>query len=773
MAEDGKIKIDKFDGHDFGFWKMHIEDYLYQKKLHAPLAEAKPTDIKAEDWTLPDRQALVSEYEMKEGASVADHLNGFNLILSRLMSVDIKFDDEVQALLLLSSLPESWSGTLTSISGLTGTIKLKFDNIRDLILGEDIRRKTFGESKSKKRGQSKNRHDITCWNCNEKGHFQNQCMKPVASKDKEVHRSMLPIARSGKVHLADDKTLDIAGVEDVVLKTSFGTSWTLKDVRGNETLWHQRLGHMSEKVMKILASKGRILDLQKAVKWKAAVENETNLRVKCLKSDNGGEYSRREFIEYCVENGIWMLKTEDSVTTEAYLINRQPFVPLGFRIPKEEWQGKEVSLAHLKAMAQMRWDIAFGIRRGIRSSEAEMSHLMRTLYMEPRLQQISVSENSGSFEDSERLVKEDSEDGAFSEEGGSETPQVRRSTRESRALVRLPSGMKALQSKWVFRVKKSNMAAKVVKMTTIKLVLSIVATEDLHIEQLDVKTAFLHGDLDKYIYMTQPEGFQSIRKEENLMAGYKRCDMDHCCYLQKVGEIHGKVLEKFNMKDAEARCQPLGYHFKLSKQQAPKTEAFRQRMAKVPYASSVGSVMYAMEVVKWLLCYLKGTLKATLCFSKKEIVLGFSDSDYGGCLDSGKSATSYVFTVGGTVVSWMSRIQKCVAMSTIEAEYMAITEAGKESVWLKNFLEELYRAQTEYVLFCDNQIAIHLEKNLVFHGRTKHIKIRYHYIRELVSEGTLSLKKILRAKNPADMLTKVVTKEKLKLCAALTGLQDN
>nr|GEZ48096.1 retrovirus-related Pol polyprotein from transposon TNT 1-94 [Tanacetum cinerariifolium] len=100
-------------------------------------------------------------------------------------------------------------------------------------------------------------------------------------------------------------------------------------------------------------------------------------------------------------------------------------------------------------------------------------------------------------------------------------------------------------------------------------------------------------------------------------------------------------------------------------------------------------------------------------------------------------------------------------------------EAGKELVWLKNFLEELDRAQTEYVLFCDNQNAIHLMKNPGFHSRTKHIKIRYHYIRELVSEGTLSLKKILRAKNLADMLTKVVTTEKLKLCAASTGLRDN
>ncbi|GJV10768.1 hypothetical protein Tco_1352309 [Tanacetum coccineum] len=257
----------------------------------------------------------------------------------------------------------------------------------------------------------------------------------------------------------------------------------------------------------------------------------------------------------------------------------------------------------------------------------------------------------------------------------------------------------------------------------------------------------------------------------------------------------GKVLEKFNMKDAEAICQPLGDHLKHSKEQSPKT-----KMAKVPYASAVGSVMYTMvctrldiahavgvvsrfmsnpgrehyEAVKWLLCYLKGTSKTTLYFSRKEVVLeGFFDLDYRGCLDLGKSTTGYVFTVGGTTVSWMSRIQKCVAMSTTEAKYMAIAEAGKELVWLKNFLEQLDRAQTECVLFLDNESAIHITKNPVFHGRTKHIKIRYHYIRELVSEGTLSLKKIRGAKNPADMLTKVVTTEKLNLYATLTGLRDN
>ncbi|GKC37860.1 retrovirus-related pol polyprotein from transposon TNT 1-94 [Tanacetum coccineum] len=201
----------------------------------------------------------------------------------------------------------------------------------------------------------------------------------------------------------------------------------------------------------------------------------------------------------------------------------------------------------------------------------------------------------------------------------------------------------------------------------------------------------------------------------------------------------GKVLEKFNIKDAEGRS--VG-------------SVMYTMVCTRPYiAHAVGVVSRFMsnpgrehwEAVKWLLCYLKGTSKATLYFSRKEVVLeGFSNLDYGGCLDSGKSTTGYVFTVGGTTVSWMSRIQKCVAMSTTEAEYMAIIEVGKELIWLKNFLEELDRAHKEY-----------------------------HYIRELVSEGTLSLKKILEAKNPVDMLTKVVTTEKLKLYATSTGLRDN
>ncbi|GJT32816.1 hypothetical protein Tco_0923235 [Tanacetum coccineum] len=129
----------------------------------------------------------------------------------------------------------------------------------------------------------------------------------------------------------------------------------------------------------------------------------------------------------------------------------QPSMPLGLQIPEEECQGKEVSLAHLKDMAQMRWDIAFGIRRVTRSYEAEMSHLMRTLFMKPILQHILFrnhskpkwelmsegSKNSESFEDSGRSNEEDSNDETSSKKEGFKTPHVRRSSRESKAPVRL------------------------------------------------------------------------------------------------------------------------------------------------------------------------------------------------------------------------------------------------------------------------------------------------------------------------------------------------
>jgi hypothetical protein len=258
-----------------------------------------------------------------------------------------------------------------------------------------------------------------------------------------------------------------------------------------------------------------------------------------------------------------------------------------------------------------------------------------------------------------------------------------------------------------------------------------------------------------------------------------------------------RVLERFNMEGAKPVSSPLGNHFKLSKRSCPTTQEEKDKMAKIPYASAVGSLMYAMvctrpdiaqavgvvsrylsnpgrdhwEAVKWILRYLRGSSKLCLCFGESKPVLeGFTDADWAGDLDSRKSTSGYLFTFAGGAVSWQSKLQKCVALSTTEAEYIAANEAGKEVIWLKNYLNELGVKQADYVIHCDSQSAIYLSKNSMYHSRTKHIDLRYHWIRDAVLNKMFQLRKIHTDKNSSDMLTKVVPTQKLKFCIKSAGM---
>jgi hypothetical protein len=221
-------------------------------------------------------------------------------------------------------------------------------------------------------------------------------------------------------------------------------------------------------------------------------------------------------------------------------------------------------------------------------------------------------------------------------------------------------------------------------------------------------------------------------------------------------------------------------------------------MSRVPYSSTVGSLMYVMvctrpdiahavgvvrrymnnpgkehwEEVKWILRYLRGIATHALCFGGSNIVLqGYVDSDMVGDKDSRRRTTGYVFTIGGTIVSWISKLQKVVSLSTTEAEYVVATEASKEMIWLQRFMEELGKKKENSRLYCDNESAIHLAKNSAFHSNTKHIQLRYHFIRSILEDGYLKLEKIHTSQNPVDMLTKGVTREKLSSCSVSVGLQ--
>ncbi|GJX09647.1 hypothetical protein Tco_0199506 [Tanacetum coccineum] len=284
------------------------------------------------------------------------------------------------------------------------------------------------------------RQNITCWNCNEKGHFHNQSLKLVASKGKEVNMeagdsddALLERfkLRSGKVRLADDMTLDIAGIGDVVLKTSFGTSWTLKDVRWFGEAEEYFLHNVSEdKETAEVGATGVAFGVAERLSRTFRAES-TEIRVEAPKM-------------------LWA----DSVSM-TYLIYGIPYVLIGLRIPEEEWQRKDTSRT-LKGSGSDEMRYSFRDTKSHQVIRKQDFHLRTQFWSQENdsivaehglSSEITQSpggssdtsegfENSESFKDSGRSDEEYSEDGASSKEGGFETPQVRRSTRESRAPVR-------------------------------------------------------------------------------------------------------------------------------------------------------------------------------------------------------------------------------------------------------------------------------------------------------------------------------------------------
>ena len=149
---------------------------------------------------------------------------------------------------------------------------------------------------------------------------------------------------------------------------------------------------------------------------------------------------------------------------------------------------------------------------------------------------------------------------------------------------------------------------------------------------------------------------------------------------------------------------------------------------------------------------------------------GFCDSDMAGDVDTRKSTSGYVFTLAGGAVSWCSRLQRIVALSTTEAEYISATEASKEAIWLARLCSEFGLPDKAPVLGCDSQSAICLAKNAMFHARTKHIDVRYHFIREVLDDGLVTLIKVDTSQNPADALTKCLPKAQHQLCIEMVGV---
>ncbi|KAJ9520542.1 hypothetical protein QJQ45_007418 [Haematococcus lacustris] len=155
-----------------------------------------------------------------------------------------------------------------------------------------------------------------------------------------------------------------------------------------------------------------------------------------------------------------------------------------------------------------------------------------------------------------------------------------------------------------------------------------------------------------------------------------------------------------------------------------------------------------------VLCYLKGTADQGLLFGGVSGLQGYSDADYAGDKDTARSTTGYLFTLNGGAISWCSRLQPTVAMSTAEAEYMAASSAAKEALWLRKLMRDLQLDASCVHLGCDNQAAIQLLHNPMATSRAKHIDVHHHFVRERISRGEVAFHYCHTSSMLADILTK-------------------
>ncbi|KAG8487052.1 hypothetical protein CXB51_020705 [Gossypium anomalum] len=244
----------------------------------------------------------------------------------------------------------------------------------------------------------------------------------------------------------------------------------------------------------------------------------------------------------------------------------------------------------------------------------------------------------------------------------------------------------------------------IVKHSLIRALLGIVAMHDLELEQLDVKTAFLYGKLEEDIYMQQPEGFTVSEKEDYVCLlkkslyglkqsprqwykrfdsfmtfhDFKRSSFDSCvCFQKNSDDMLTAAKDKGEIRKWDLSCMLWFVHVQI----------------------------YHMQLVQ-----LADTWR--IKFGRiRDGVIGFVDTDFAGDLDRRRSLTGYVFTIGGCAISWKATLQTTVALSTIEAEYMAITKACKEVIWLKGLFSEHNEDLQINTVFCNSQRAIFLTKD--------------------------------------------------------------
>lgn len=236
------------------------------------------------------------------------------------------------------------------------------------------------------------------------------------------------------------------------------------------------------------------------------------------------------------------------------------------------------------------------------------------------------------------------------------------------------------------------------------------------------------------------------------------------------------ILQKFGMLECKPISTPIEPNAKICAHEGKELDdgtMYRQLVGSLIYLTlSRPDIAYAVGVMsrymqspkkphldaaRRILRYVKGTIDYGLLYKRGEDckLVGYCDADYVGDHDTRRSTTGYVFKLGSGPISWCSKRQPTISLSTTEAEYKAAAVAAQESTWLVLLMEDLHQ-KVDYAvpLHCDNQSAIRLAENPVFHARTKHVEVHYHFIREKVLMEEMEMRQIKTDDQIADLFTK-------------------
>lgn len=295
--------------------------------------------------------------------------------------------------------------------------------------------------------------------------------------------------------------------------------------------------------------------------------------------------------------------------------------------------------------------------------------------------------------------------------------------------------------------------------------------------------------------------FQISSKPANYFVGLHiiRDRKNHSIFLSQQQYVKD-MLHRFNMASCHPRIAPADTHSRPTLSMSPKDILEKKKMESVPYRELIGSLSYAAnctrpdisyavnrlaqfcsnpgkghwEAAKRVLAYLAGTSGHGLLFSSGSSFIGYTDSDFGGDTDCRKSTTGFIFLLFGGAIAWGSKRQSCTTLSTTEAEYVAACETTKEAVWLRYLLDQIgVLPDGPSAILCDNQSAIRLVHNPEHHQRTKHIAIRYHFIREKQEAGDINVRYINTKDQLADIFTKPLESSRFRSIRERIGVVEN